>query len=190
MTTTKKPFHEYILEQLRELELTSSTLSQAREKYRAACRRRYILRDKIDGHERHDQNRRRALACHITLQRAEARAFALDRVVTILEKRRAILSDEITRAIVVNALRGIFRGVFGYTISGAEIARRYWDYRDLRDAIGLTDWLRNVDFAREAKLWTMRKDFEKPPKLSDDYVNRILMPGLLGFERVDCRYAR
>lgn len=183
MPTTKKPFHEYILEQLRELELTSSMLSQVREKYRAACRRRYILRDKFDSHGSHDQNRRRVLASQITLQRAEVRAFALDSVVTILERRRAVLSDEITRAVVVNALRGIFRGVFGYTISGAEIARKYWDYRDLRDAIGITSWLRNVDFAREAKLWTMRKDFEKPPKLSDDYVKRILMPGLLGFQR-------
>lgn len=183
MTTEKKPFHEYVLAQLRELELTSSMLPQAREKYRAACRRRRILRDQVNGHERHDQNRRRALACHIALQRAEARAFSLDSVVTILEKRRAILSDEITRAVVVHALRGIFRGVFGYTISGAEIARRYWSYRDLRDAIGITAWLRNVDFAREGKLWTIRKDFTKPPKLSDDYVGRILMPQLLGLTR-------
>lgn len=186
--TKRKPFHEYILSQLHELEQTSATLSQVREKYRAACRRRCILRDKIDGHERNDQNRRRAQACHMTLQRAEVRAFSLDSVVTILEKRRAILSDEITRAVVVHALRGIFRGVFGYTISGAEIARCYWDYRDLRDAIlrdviGVTDWLRNVDFAREAKLWTIRKDFTKPPKLSGDYVNHILMPGLLGLTR-------
>jgi hypothetical protein len=183
MTTKKKPFHEYTLEQLRELELTSSMLSQVREKYRVACRRRCILRDKIDDHERHDPNRRRVLACHIALQRAEVRAFSLDSLVTILERRRAILSDEITRAVVVHALRGIFRGVFGYAISGAEIARRYWDYRDLRDAIGMTDWLRNVDFAREAKLWTMRKDFTKPPKLSNDYVDRILTPQLLGLTR-------
>lgn len=185
MTTTKKPFHEYILAQLRELELTSSMLSQAREKYRAACRHRCAVRDKIDDHERNDPNRRRALACHITLQRAEVRAFSLDSVVTILERRRVILSDEITRAVVVHALRGIFRGVFGYTISGAEIARRYWDYRDLRDAIGITDWLRNVAFARESKLWTIRKDFTKPPKLPDDYINCVLLPGLLGFHSED-----
>lgn len=183
MTTEKKPFHEYALAQLRELELTSSMLSQAREKYRAACRRRCILRDKISDRERNDPDRRRVLACHIAVKRAEARAFSLDSVVAILEKRRAILSDEITRAVVVHALRGIFRGVFGYTISGAEIARRYWGYRDLRDAIGITDWLRNVDFAREGKLWTIRKDFTEPPKLSDDYVDRILTPQPLGLTR-------
>lgn len=183
MTTTKKPFHEYVLAQLRELELASSMLSQAREKYRAACRHRCAVRDKIGDRERNDPNRRRVLTCHIALKRAEARAFSLDCVGTILEKRRAILSDEITRAVVVHALRGIFRGVFGYAISGAEIARRYWSYRDLRDAIGITDWLRNVDFAREGKLWTIRKDFTRPPKLSDDYVDRILMPQRLGLTR-------
>lgn len=173
--TTKKPFHEYMLAQLRELELTSSTLSQLREKYAAACRRRTVAQNLC---RMCDTNRRRAMNRFIDFCRAEARAHALSCVVDILEKRRAVLSDEITRAAMVNALRGTLREAFGYTISGAEIARRY---HDLSDAVGLTRWLRNIDLAREVTLWTKRKDFSEPPKLSDDYIDCIVLPGMLGY---------
>lgn len=175
---TKQPFHEYILAQLRELELTSSTLSQARDKYGAACGRRAAARELCD---KYDENRRRVMARHLAYYRADARAHALSCVVDILERRKAVLSDEITRAVLVNALRGICREAFGPdTMSGAEIARRY---RDLSEAITLTRWLRNIDFARESKLWTLRKDFLKPPTLSDDYIDSILLPGLYGAKR-------
>lgn len=176
--TTKQPFHEYILAQLRELELTSATLSQVRDKYGAACGRRAAARELCD---KHDENRRRAMAKYVGYCRADARAHALSCAVDILERRKAVLSDEITRAVLVNALRGICREVLGPdAISGAEIARRY---RDLSEAITLTRWLRNIDFARESKLWTLRKDFLKPPKLSDDYIDSILLPGLYGAKR-------
>lgn len=176
--TTKQPFHEYILAQLRELELTSATLSQVRDKYGAACGRRAAARELCD---KHDENRRRAMARYVGYYHADARAHALFCVVDILERRRAVLSDEITRAVIVNALRDICREALGPdAISGAEIARRY---RDLSEAITLTRWLRNIDFARESKLWTLRKDFLKPPKLSDDYIDSILLPGLYGAKR-------
>lgn len=175
--TTKQPFHEYILAQLRELELTSDTLSQVREMYSAACRRREAAKNRCSSY-RFDPDRRRYTALYIGYKRVDARAYALSCVVDILERRKAVLSDEITRAVLVNALRGDFREVFGQgAISGAEIARRY---QDLSEAITLTRWLRNIDFARESKLWTIRKDFLKPPKLSDDYVDRILLSGLFG----------
>ena len=177
--TTKQPFHEYILTQLRELELTSSTLSQARDKYGAACGRRAAARELCD---KYDENRRRVLARYLAYYRADARAHALSCVVDILDRRRAVLSDEITRAVLVNALRGICREALGPgTISGAEIARRY---RDLSKTITLTRRLRDIDFARESKLWTLRKDFLEPPKLSDDYIDSILLPGMLGYSTV------
>lgn len=173
--TTKKPFHEYLLSQLRELELTSATLSQVRDKYSAARGRHAAARDRCS---EHDPNRRRALASYVNCYHADARAHALSCLVDILEHRRAVLSDEITRAVLVNALRGTFREVFGQSaISGAEIARRY---QDLSGAITLTRWLHNIAFARESKLWTLRKDFLKPPKLSDDYVDRILLSEFFG----------
>lgn len=177
---TKQPFHEYILAQLRELELTSATLSQVRDKYGAACGLRASARDRCSEHK-HNPNRRRALARHVAYYRADAKAHALSCVVDILERRKAVLSDEITRAVLVNALRGICREVFGQNaISGAEIARRS---TDLSEAITLTRWLRNIDFARESKLWTLRSDFLKPPTLSDDYVDRILLQRLYGAKR-------
>ena len=174
--TTKQPFHEYTLAQLRELELTSSTLSQVRDKYSAACG----LRDSARGRcSKHDPDRRRAMAKYAGYRRADARAHALSCAVDILERRKAVLSDEITRAVLVHALRDIYREAFGPdTISGAEIARRY---RGLPTAITLTHWLRNIDFARESKLWTLRKDFLKPPELSDDYIDCTLLPGMLGY---------
>lgn len=175
--TTKKPFHEYILSQLRELEQTSSTLSQVREMYSAACRRREAAKNRCSSYG-FDPDRRRALASYVNYYHTDARAHALSCLVNILEHRRAVLSDEITRAVLVNALRGTFREVFGQSaISGAEIARRY---QDLSGAITLTRWLRNIDLAREVTLWTQRKDFSEPPKLSDDYVDRILLSGLFG----------
>ena len=178
--TRKQPFHEYILAQLRELELTSATLSQVRDKYGAACRLRASASDRYH-YSKHDPKRRRAMARYVNYRHADARAHALSCVVDILERRKAVLSDEITRAVLVNALRGTFRAVLGQSaISGAEIARRY---QDLSEAITLTRWLRNIDFARESKLWTLRKDFLKPPKLSDDYVDRVLLSGLLGAKR-------
>lgn len=174
--TTKQPFLEHILAQLRELELTSATLSQVRDKYGAACGRRAAARELCD---KHDENRRRAMAKYVGYYRADARAHALSCAVDILERRRAVLSDEITRAVIVNALRGICREALGPdAISGAEIARRY---RDLSEAITLTRWLRNIDFARESKLWTLRKDFLKPPKLSEDYIDSFLLPGMPGY---------
>ena len=176
--TTKQPFHAYILAQLRELELTSATLSQVRDKYGAACGLRASASDRCS---KQDPDRRRAMAKYVNYCRAAARAHTLSCAVDILERRKAVLSDEITRAVLVNALRGICREAFGPdTISGAEIARRY---RDLSEAIALTRWLRNIDFARESKLWTLRKDFLKPPTLSDDYIDSILLPGLSGVKR-------
>ena len=174
----KQPFHEYILSQLRELELTSSMLSQVRDKYRAACRRRYTANIRCS-RCRLGQDRRRAMARYIDHSRADARAHALSCAADILERRKAVLSDEITRAVVVNALRGTFREVFGmHAISGAEIARRY---HDLSEAVTLTRWLRNIDLAREVTLWKTRKDFSEPPKLSDDYIDCVVLPGMLGY---------
>lgn len=176
--TTKQTFPEYVLAQLRELELVSATLLQVRNKYGAACGRRAAACDRCSGH---DPDRRRAMAKHADYCRADVKAHALSCTVDILERRKAVLSDEITRAVLVNALRGICREAFGPdTISGAEIARLCCD---LSEAITLTRWLRNIDFARESKLWTLRKDFLKPPKLSDDYVDSILLPGLFGAKR-------
>lgn len=175
---TRQPFHEYILSQLRELELTSSTLSQIRDKYGAACRRRKTANDRYSSHK-FDQDRMRVIARFIDCRRAEVRAHAISCAVDILERRKALLSDEITRAVVVNALRGTFREALGmHAISGAEIARRY---HDLSEAVGLTRWLRNIDLAREAALWKTREDFSEPPKLSDGYIDRIVLPGVLGY---------
>ena len=176
--TTRQPFYEYIRAQLRELDLVSAMLSQVRGKYSAACGRRAAARELCN---KSDENRRRVMARYSAYYRAEARAHALSCAVDILDRRRAILSDEITRAVMVNALRGTLRGAFGKTsISGAEIARRY---HDLSDAVSLTRWLRNIDLARSAELRTAFKDLREPPEVSDDYVDHILLPGLLGYSK-------
>lgn len=173
--TTKRPFHEYILAQLRELELVSASLINLSDIIVRECGTERKRRDaaarawKCYIGDCHNGNRKLALKRVFYANRSEVRVLALFKCRDVLEKRRAILSDEITRAVCVNMLRGILRRLLGSSApSGAEISRR-WTCTCTGDMVTLTRWLRNIDLARNCELWKTRKGGEKPPKFTAEY---------------------
>lgn len=177
--TTKKPFHEYILAQLREIELVSASLKDLSGIITRECA---IERKRRDAAARawncHTGNRRLALKRVFYANRSEIRVLALFNCRDVLEKRRAVLSDEITRAVCINTLRGILRQLLGSSApSGAEISRRW---ACTGDVVTLTRWLRNIDLARNCEFWKTRKGGEKPPKFTVEYFLTFILPGLIG----------
>ena len=184
---TKKSFSEYILGRLREIEVLSAALTDLQDILAHECETERTYRGTAaDAWECRAGSRRDALRKGFRAARQELRVFALLKCRGLLEKRRAVLSDEVTRAACVNALRGIARAMGDAAPSGAEIARR-WPGNT--DAIALTNWLRNIDLARSGEFWKTRRGGQKPPKFTLAYFLTFVAPGMFGTAADDLKDA-
>ena len=177
MVDKKKSYIDWLWARLRDLEIVTSYMNDVSKMLNPACDNRDRARKKFSATRQLDPppSVGHKLSEYLRRQKAEERVHRLFNARDYLDYRRAVLSDEVTRAVIVNALRGICRSVLGEACpSGRKIAEMVHRRGGLAETITLTNCLRNIDLAREAKLWKTRSGGMSPPRINEHEIQMIL----------------